>query len=195
MRIRSLPSRLWFRAFCVAMLVAGPGTGATREADDEIRVDVQRSGETALVIDVVAFMRVPQREAWDVLTDFDRMAEIVSNLRTSRVLERNGTRIVVEQRGGQSNGVLRFDFETVREVELVPYSTMHSHLLRGSIKRMEGWTRLVPVENGTYVVSHGEIDTGQWLPPMLGPHFVGKATRRQYEEMRAEMIRRTAAAR
>jgi hypothetical protein len=177
----------------LAVLAAGvPRASPTRDPGDEIRVDVKTSGET-ITVDVVTFVRVPQRDAWDVLTDFDRMAAIVSNLKSSRVLERNGTRVVVEQKGAQTEGFLHFEFETVREIELVPYSNMTSRLLRGSLKRMEGWTRLTPSENGTLLVSHGEFETGQWLPPVVGPLFIRNATHRQYEEMRSEMIRRAVA--
>ena len=134
----------------------------------------------------------PQIAVWNVLTDFDRMAGIVSNLRSSRVLSRVGNRLVVEQSGIEAEGPLQVAFHSVREVELNPTASMHARLIHGSMRRLEGWTRLVPSREGTLVTSRGEVDAGGWVPPLITPHFIRRATIRQYAEMRQEMLRRAA---
>ena len=135
-------------------------------------------------------MPVSQREAWEVLTDFEHMASIIGNLESSRVLERGDGRVVVAQKGTRSEGPLRFDFETVREVELRPYSYMRSHLIRGTVERLEGTTTLTPHNDGTFIASHGTCVPGTWVPPLIGEIFLRKATREQYADMRREMLRR-----
>jgi uncharacterized protein involved in type VI secretion and phage assembly len=42
----------------------------------------------------------PPAAVWRILSDYNRMAEYVPDLRSARVLSRNGANIVVEQQGG-----------------------------------------------------------------------------------------------
>jgi hypothetical protein len=189
--------RPWTRciacAVALAAIVCGPLAPAAAP-NDAIDVAVRRDGE-AILIDVVVRAPVSQQEAWDVLTDFDRMASIVGNLEFSRVLERDGNRVVVAQRGGRTEGLLRFSFETVREVELHPTSLMRARLIRGNIARLEGTTALLSTGEGTQIVSHGLCVPGQWVPPVLGELFIEKATREQYADLRREMLKRHRASR
>ena len=54
----------------------------------EVVVRLQKSGD-AFVVEVSIDIPVPVRTAWDVLTDFDNMAAIVSNLSLSKVIRRS----------------------------------------------------------------------------------------------------------
>jgi hypothetical protein len=189
--------RPWIRrtahSFALAAIVCGPLAPAAAP-NDAIDVAVHRDGE-AILIDVFLRAPVSQQEAWDVLTDFDRMASIVGNLEFSRVLEREGNRVVVAQRGGRTEGLLRFSFETVREVELHPTSLMRARLIRGNIARLEGTTALMPSGEATQIVSHGLCVPGRWVPPVLGELFIENATREQYADLRREMLKRHRASR
>lgn len=175
-----------------AVMAALPLRAAEIAPEPDIQVEVHRVGDT-VTIDVSLHVGVNARVAWDVLTDFDHMAGIVSNLRSSRVVSRSGDSVIVEQKGEQVEGLLRFPFATVRDVRLVPYSSMHARLISGTLKRMEGTTTLVERANGTDITSHGVFVPEQWLPPLMGEHFVRTATQQQYAEMYREMTRRAAA--
>ena len=183
------------RAGLLALLLGlspGPATSADADPDDLI-VQVKQSG-TRFTIEVSMHVEAPQVDVWNVLTDFERMAQIVSNLETSRIVSRHGSRVVVEQRGSESQGFLKFAFHSVRSVELKPQGEMHSTLITGSMRRLDGITRLAATERGTRVTSFGELVAEAWIPPLVGAHFLEKATRKQYVEMRDEMIRRSRAA-
>ena len=125
-----------------------------------------------------------------MLTDFDHMAQIVTNLQASRVLSRSATKVIVAQEGRASFGLVSFSFDTVREVELKPFAEIHGRLVRGSMRKMEGTTRLIPESAGTRIVSHGEFIPDVWVPPVVGPSFIEAETRKQFEKMREEMMRR-----
>ena len=170
-----------------AFLLAPRSAQADRVADIAVSVNALDEGFEILVSLTVD---APQIAVWNVLTDFDRMAGIVSNLRSSRVLSRVGNRLVVEQSGVEAEGPLQVAFHSVREVELNPTASMHARLIHGSMRRLEGWTRLAPSRDGTLVTSRGEVDAGGWVPPLITPHFIRRATVRQYAEMRQEMLRR-----
>jgi hypothetical protein len=159
--------------------------------DDErdIVVDVRQVGDV-VIIDAKFHAPVAQVRAWGVLTDFENMARIVSNLETSTVLSRGDSRLVVAQTGYEREGILSFAFETVRQVDLRPFSEIRSQLLRGSLRRLDGTTYLITRDGGTDIVSHGECVPGTWVPPVVGLLFTQRAARKQFAELRREMIRR-----
>ncbi len=179
-------------AAALVVLLCGGVACATAGGGDDITVDVRQSADT-LIVDVRLHVAASPAETWEVLTDFDRMPTFVSNLRSSRVLERTPERVIVEQKGSQREGLLAFDFETVREVRLHPIEHMESRLIRGSMQRLDGQTWLIPRAGGTDIATHGECLPRQWIPPVVGVLFIRNATRLQYEEMRREILLRAAA--
>ena len=183
------------RAGLLALLLGLPGLPAgssVGDPDRDLVVQVKQSGGL-ITIEVSMHVDVPQVEVWNVLTDFDRMAQIVSNLESSRIVSRQGNRLVVEQRGSETHGLIKVAFHSMRNVELKPHGEMHSTLITGSMLRLDGVTRLATFGSGTRVTSFGELVPQTWLPPVVGTHFLEKATRKQYVEMRDEMIRRNRA--
>jgi hypothetical protein len=159
-----------------------------------IEVAVQTKGQR-VIVDVTAQVAAEPRQAWDVLTDFDHMADYLSALKSSRVTSRKGLALEVAQSGEARRGFLHFSFETVRSVELVPQREVRSRLIRGSsFKSYEFVTRIVPSGAGaTTVVHHGEYEPTTWVPPVIGPALIEAETRKQYTELLAEMLRRQAA--
>ncbi len=146
------------RAGLLALLLGlSPMPAASADVDpDDLIVQVKQSG-TRFTIEVSMHVDAPQADVWNVLTDFERMAQIVSNLESSRIVSRHGSRVVVEQRGSESQGFLKFAFHSVRSVELKPQGEMHSTLITGSMRRLDGITRLAATERGTRVTSFGEL--------------------------------------
>ncbi|HWZ73534.1 MAG TPA: SRPBCC family protein [Casimicrobiaceae bacterium] len=154
-----------------------------------ILVVVEVSGEL-VTIDASLHVAATPEEVWGVLTDFDHMAEIVTNLRSSKVLSRSAARLVVAQEGRASVGPLSFAFNTVREIELRPFVEIRARLLRGSMRKLEGTTYLIAESTGTRIVNHGEFIPDVWIPPVIGVSFIEAETRKQFEEMRQEVLRR-----
>jgi Polyketide cyclase / dehydrase and lipid transport len=58
---------------------------------------------------------------WDVLTDYDHMAQFISNLECSGMDNRVDDVLRVHQKGKASRGLLTLTFDNVREIELVRY--------------------------------------------------------------------------
>jgi carbon monoxide dehydrogenase subunit G len=187
------------RSFCTGLLALllgispMPAGSTDSNPDHELVVQVKQSG-TRFTIEVSMHVDAPQAEVWNVLTDFERMAQIVSNLESSRIVSRQGTSLVVEQRGSETQGLLKFAFHSVRNVELRPHAEMHSTLITGSMRRLNGVTRLAATPRGTRVTSLGELVPEVWIPPLVGARFLERATRKQYAEMRDEMLRRSRSA-
>jgi hypothetical protein len=133
---------------------------------------------------------VPVAQAWGVLTDYDRMAQFVSNLELSVVERREGNLLRVRQKGKVARGPLTFHFDNVREIELFPYREIHSRMISGDLIPAEFTTRLEDVDGVLHIINTGSYTPKIWVPPGIGPALVEVETRKQYGELRAEILRR-----
>src|SRR5271167_620127 len=108
---RSKPAALkgWGCLFAAMLiLVVSPSLAA----DSPIRsIDVAYDGET-YVLNAVMFAPVAQTIAWEVLTDFDHMAQWVPNVTESKVLKRDDASVTIEQRGVAKYGLASFPYVT-----------------------------------------------------------------------------------
>jgi uncharacterized membrane protein len=190
------PVKRPMRSFVLVAAVAAAALSAhaaPTTADDDIAVNVGRHGNM-IVVDVEVPIEATAREAWAVLTDYEHMAAFVSNLRSSAVLRRNGDSLVVEQIGEAKRGLLKFAFETVRAVELTPPREIRSTLVKGEFKSYVFSTRIVDHGSSVTVVNHGEYEPTTWVPPVVGPALIEAETRKQFGELRREVMRRKRAA-
>jgi hypothetical protein len=172
-------------------LAQAPALTAAQDASDII-VHVKKNGAT-IIVDVEMAVQASPLAAWDVLTDYDHMAQFVGNVQASRITERNGNTLVVAQKSGTAFGLLKFSFDNVREVELVPHREIRSKLISGDMKASAFTTRIVSDGGGARVFNHGEFVPTMWVPPVVGTAFLEVETRRQFHELRNEIMRRTKA--
>ncbi|MBN8440409.1 MAG: SRPBCC family protein [Thauera sp.] len=152
-------------------------------------VHVVRVG-SHFTVDMVAFAPVAAERAWAVLTDFEHMADFMPNLRSSEVLERNGSVIKVRQAGEARYGIFSSRFDFVREFTLSPRVDIRAYSTGGNIRRMDSLMHLEPEAAGTRLQYHAEVEPDFWLPPVLGPSFVRHETAEQFSAMIREMVRR-----
>jgi polyketide cyclase/dehydrase/lipid transport protein len=161
----------------------------------DIVVHVKKNGEI-IIVDVEMAVQASPLATWDVLTDYDHMAQFVTNVQSSKITGRKGNTLVVAQKSGTAFGLLKFSFDNVREVELVPHSEIRSNLISGDMKASAFTTRLMSDGGGvTRVLNHGEFVPTMWVPPVIGTAFLETETRRQFHELRNEIMRRTTAPR
>jgi hypothetical protein len=159
----------------------------------DIVVHVKENGAT-IIVDVEMVVRASPLAAWDVLTDYDHMAQFVNNVQASKITDRKGNTLVVAQKSGTSFGLLKFEFDNVREVELIPHSEIRSKLISGDMKASAFTTRILSDGGGgARVLNHGEFIPTMWVPPVIGTAFLEVETRRQFHELRTEIMRRAVA--
>lgn len=161
-------------------------TGPSVQSD---QVVVTRTDE-GFTVDVNIVVPVPISVAWAVITDFQHMTEFVPNLTESQVLERNRKGIRVRQKGYKRIGPFTFDFEYLREIQMTPESELRAHGVGGSFKRIETFTRLKAVGQGTRLEYHVDAQPDFWVPPLIGPHILRDQTAEQFSALVAEMIKR-----
>src|SRR5215470_3691251 len=159
--------------------------------DADIDVHVLQNGNR-ITVDVNMPVQATAMETWKVVTDYDNMAKFVSNLQASRIVEQIDNRLVVMQKGKASRGPLSFSFENVREILLAPPTEIRSRLISGDLESSEFITRVVDHGDSTQIVNHGEFIPKVWVPPIVGPAVIEAETRKQFLELRDEIMRRKA---
>lgn len=203
---------MWFNGGMIARTKAGtrPGCGggifpsrwaallfsfltvaalAEPEGAPDLAVRVEKQGER-VIVDAKLSVDASPPVVWAVLTDFDHMADFISNLQSSSAKQIDERTVEVTQKGLATYGPLKFAFESVRHVELVPPETIRSRQIRGTTKQFEGMTRVVFAGTRAEISYRGESVPGVWIPPVVGLAFIRNQTEEQFRELRAEMLRR-----
>lgn len=173
----------------IASCLPGRARASDTAADDAISVTVDRRGEL-VVIDVEVKVDASVAEVWGVMTDYDRMANFISTMKSSKVTSRRGNSLEVAQSGETKVMFMRFAFAGVRGIELVPMKEIRSRLIEGDFKSFQSTTRLLDKGEKMMIVHHGEYVPKSWLPPVIGPAIIESGTRRHYREVLAEVQRR-----
>lgn len=157
--------------------------------DEDIEVNVQINGES-VIVDLTMFVPATPQQVWAVLTDFEHMTNFISNLKESRAISTTESTRTVFQRGEANFGMMSFPFESTREMKLTPYRKIESHMISGSMRKMEGTTQLSEENGQTKIVLHSESIPGNWIPPIVGKKFIAHETREQFQDIRDEVVKR-----
>jgi hypothetical protein len=166
------------------------GSLATAVASDQdIEVNVEKNGQR-VDVDVAFRVNASRNDAWRVLTDYNDMVRFVSSLTSSAIVRQDGNDLEVAQKGNVRFGLLNFPFESTRRIELEPYHEIRSYLIDGDMKTSRFTTRILDEGGTTLILQHGEVVSNIWVPPWIGPAIIAAGTRKQWQEFRAEILRR-----
>ena len=174
------------------MLAIAPARAATADPDSNIDVRASKDGDI-VVVDVDMTVQASQHEVWNVLTDYDHMADFISNLQASSVISRTGNTLDVMQKGTARYGLLSFPFETVRRVMLMPPGEIRSRIMSGDMTGSEIVTRISADGAITQVSVRSRYVPTIWIPPIIGTSVIAAQTRQQWLTLREEVLRRRAA--
>jgi ribosome-associated toxin RatA of RatAB toxin-antitoxin module len=155
---------------------------------------VDQDGQHMYEVDATGTVAAPLPKVWRILTGYDRMAEFVPDMESSKVLSRNGGEVIIEQ-----FGVARFLFMSrtihliVRAVEQ-PMSSIDISLISGDMKHYESRWELVPVPEtgGTKIIYHGKMLPNFYVPSLLGAKMVRSDIERMMNAVLARLDRRDA---
>lgn len=170
-----------------SMLLYLPCTPCLADPAPQVKVKRVRGN---LIIDASMVVPVRQQLAFDVLTDYSHMPTFISNLKESKIVESNGNKLVVSQKGKAGSGAFSFAWETTREITLTAPSEIHSKIIGGSVKQGESTTHLTPDGQSIKIVMHSESAASALLPPVVGVSMVETQIKKQYAELRDEMLKR-----
>ena len=164
---------------------------AATEPKPQVTVEIVgnevRSGATL-------FVPATRDRVWEVITDFERMAEFLPDVSASRVLSRNGESLRVFQKERVRFGPFSFPIESVREVRLVPRQRAESKQLSGTLKEYDAVTELAPAPGGTRIIhrSRAVPDPATTVP---GEGIIARGIERRFLQLRDEILRREQIAR
>ena len=185
---RAKRAATWLVACSLSVFAVSAWAAAT--ADEDIVVHAKKEG-AEVVVEVDCPVRAPLLTVWDVLTDYDNMSRFISNLQYSGIQGRVDNVLKVRQSGKASRGPLTIAFDNVRQVELRPFTEVRSRLISGDLKASEFTTRLVEADGLVHIVNSGRYTPKMWVPPLVGPALIEAETRKQFGEIRTEILRRS----
>ena len=155
----------------------------------DIAVYVQNDGEQ-IVVDADFLAPVAPEQAWAVLTDFENISGFNPDILSSKVTDRTGNNLRVLQKSVTKYGFLSFAFESVREINLVPFKKIQERMVSGNMRKMEETTQLTPEGKGTRVTYHGIFIPNVRIPSIGGHVLIKREARAQFEKVLNEMLRR-----
>lgn len=181
------------RFLCLAVLalpalaLGAEGAAAPAVGEDDVSVDYRDGTYTTRA---TFSAPVPLATAWDVLTDFEHMADFVPNLESSKILSREGNVWRVSQQGKADFGPFSFRFESERRIELRPRQQILARALSGSAKYMASEMRLRQEGNTIAFDYRTEMVPDRWIPSGLGVNLLRHEMAEQLSAMVREMVRR-----
>ena len=160
-------------------------------AAEDISVQSIRRDD-ALEIVCRATIDAPLEIVWRTLTDYDRLPEFIPGMRSSRVVERRGAVVVVEQSGEARFLFLSHPIEvTVASTERPPH-TLEVALLKGNMKRLDGAYRIEPQGARRILLTWSGTVEALSMPPLIGELLMRSSIEDQFRGMVREIERREA---
>jgi len=128
-------------------------------------------------IDIVAYVDVPAdvNLAWSVLTDYNRLAEFIPDMHTSRVVSKPGETPHVYQKGDKTWLLLGVPLEMVFRMDEQPNSRIRFRLVSGNIKKMFGEWQIVQKGNLTRISYRAHMEPGFLSLRAPGDHLLIEA--------------------
>jgi len=179
-----------------APALAQPAAGSSSPAASSpaagqpVAVRARKDG-SSYVVDASFTVAASQDLAWDVLTDFDQMAQILSSVDASKIVNRKGNEFDVEQKSHGTAGPARVSLNNVRHVTLVPKTEIRSQLVSSdSLKASDFTTRVTPQGALVKVDVRGTFVPGFLASAVVSIENIEAQVGRQYTELRDEILRR-----
>lgn len=157
----------------------------------EFTFEAVRAGGAVRIV-ATADLPTDARKAWDVLTDYDHLAEFIPSLQTSRVVERNGHSLVLEQKGKAGFLFFTVPVEVRLAVEERPFERVNSRAIGGSMREMEGSYELHAIPGGVRLVYKGRMVPESAVPAFIETVAIRNAAKTQFAAMVREILRRAA---
>jgi len=157
-----------------------------------VTVEARHDGE-AVLVEASASVHATPQVAWDVLTGYERYAEFIPDLTSSRILSRSGGTAVVEQKGVAGFFLFHFPIEVVLTVSEQPPSAVNSRAVSGTFREMTGVYRLTEDGDTLRLTYSGRLVPAFRLPPLIGVVALRAAVERQFTALVREIGRRAAA--
>lgn len=161
------------------------GTGNVSAADTEV---VRRGSSFQVRASIEADASVDL--CYAVLADFDRLAEFVPDMQSSRVVSLPGEPLLLRQIGRAKPALSEYTFDVTLAVTVDPPHEITFRRVAGNLRRMEGSWRVAGDGARCRIDYQADIAPDFWVPPVIGPLLMRGQVARQVEGLESEIVRR-----
>ena len=169
----------------IALLSAARPAGAA----DPIELRVERSGPLLQVRATIATAASAEL-CYAVIADFDRLAEFVPGLRSSRIVSEPGQPPELRQVGETTLGLSRYTIDVTLALTTDPPRQISFTRVAGNLEVMDGRWQVRGDQAACTIDYHADLRPAFWVPPLVGPLLVRRQVRNQLEGLRSEIDRR-----
>jgi ribosome-associated toxin RatA of RatAB toxin-antitoxin module len=169
-------------------------TVARLAAAATITIVAERDGSTTNIRASVV-LNADVATAWRVLTDYNRYAEFIPDLRVSRFVARSGTTVTVEQSGDAALWRFKIPLDVTFEINEIPPDRLQSRAVAGSLRALASTYALTPDPAGVRLDYVGRVAPGFELFGHFEQMAVEQNVARQFQALTDEIERRSAAIR
>lgn len=171
-------------------VLAGSGGGSRAASDFSVKTD-KRGDEVH--VEARASLVVPLAIVWQTLTDYNRLAEFISGISKSRLIEYRGNAAIVEQVGEAGFLFFTVPIDVVVESKELPPHVIEVRVLKGNLKKLDGRYEIEEGATSTDPIVlrwRGIIEPEKPLPPLIGELILRNNVTRQFRDMVNEIERR-----
>jgi len=162
-------------------------------ASAEPEIPIERS-QDAIRINASLRVDAPHHTAWQVLTDYHKLARFVPGMQTSQIVSRPGEALLLKQTGQSGFLLFALPIEVVVRITETPLEVIRFEAVGGSFKNKRGEWRIKGQDDATLLVYQASIAPGFWMPPLIGPAVMGQDVRSKLMGLAQEMQRRAVTA-
>jgi hypothetical protein len=137
----------------------------------DIVVRASRSGDV-LQVEASAELEGSLENAWQVLTDYGRLAEFVPDLQVSRVISRDHNTAVVEQKGEARLLFFSYPIDVRLAITEKPREQVVSRAVAGNFREMQSTYALEARQGRIFLRYSGRLEPDFYVPPLIGTYLL-----------------------
>lgn len=155
----------------------------------DISLKAARHGDS-FEVEAAAEFEADLPVAWEVLTDYDRLAEFIPGMHSSRIISRSKHRVIVDQSGDARLLFFSFPMQVRLEIDEIPYERIVSRAIEGNFEELSGAYTL-ETRGGRLLLRYtGSLTPGFSIPPLIGTYLVRNIMEKRFGAMVDEIVRR-----
>ncbi len=155
----------------------------------EVVVHATRDGDV-LLIEAVAEFEGTTAQAWQVLTDYDRLQQFIPNLSLSRVIARGRNGVTLEQKGEARLLFFSIPIEVTLAINEFPPGKVVARAVAGNFRDMSG-VYLLESQGGRVRLRYsGRMTPDFFVPPIIDIWVLRQHVHDTFAALVDEIVRR-----
>lgn len=154
----------------------------------DVVVQATRDGDV-LLIEATADFEGSVAQAWQVLTDYERLQDFIPNLRLSRVIERRKGVVTVEQKGDARLLIFSYPIEVRLAINEFPPAKVVSRAVGGNFRAMSSVYTLEGKQGKVRLHYSGRMTPDFFVPPLIGTWILRRHVYETFGALVDEIVR------